>query len=108
MTIQECWSSCTYNFDGGKVAQLQCLECIFQTILNLTIRLAGLALFVMLIIGGFKYLTSGGDPKSKEVAQKTITSAVLGLVLIFVGWLVFRFIEEFTGVNVTEFRIIPK
>lgn len=108
MTIQECWSSCTYNFGGVAVAQIQCLECIFQTILNLIIRLAGLILFIMLIIGGFKYLTSGGDPKSKEAAQKTITSAILGLVLIFVGWLVFLFIEEFTGIKVTEFRIIPK
>jgi len=98
-----CWEACTVD----TVAKIECLECIVQIILNFVIRLAGIAVFVMLIIGGFKYLTSGGDPKAKESAQKTITYAIFGLVLLLGGWLVLLFIKEFTGVDVTQFTI-PK
>lgn len=98
-----CWNNCTVD----TIAKIECLECIVQIILNFAVRLAGIAVFVMLIIGGFKYLTSAGDPKTKEAAQKTITYAILGLALLLGGWLVLLFIKEFTGVDVTQFTI-PK
>jgi len=61
----------------------------------------------MLIVGGFKYLTSGGDQKATASAQQTLTFAVVGLVLLVLAFLVFRLIEQFTGVNVTNF-VIPQ
>jgi hypothetical protein len=100
--MANCW-----QVEDKDVATLQSLECIVKTILNLAVRFAGIAVFVMLIIGGFKYLTSGDDPKAKESARNTITYAIFGLVLLLAGWLILRFIEEFTGVNVTIFEI-PK
>lgn len=99
---------------GGEpieVATIQGIECIVRIILNLAVRIAGIALFIMLIIGGFKYLNSGSDPKAKESAQKTITYAILGLALLLGGWLILLFIKEFAGIDVTQFTIpitIPK
>jgi len=98
-----CWDSCVED----TVAKIECLECVAQIVLNYAIRFAGIAVFIMLIIGGFKYLTSAGDPKAKESAQKTITYAILGLALFLVSWLILLFIKEFTGVDVTQFTI-PK
>jgi len=95
---------------GGEpieVATIQGIECIVRIFLNLAVRVAGIALFIMLLAGGFKYLTSGGDPKTAESAQKTITYAILGLALLLGGWLILLFIKEFTGINVTIFEI-PK
>jgi TRAP-type C4-dicarboxylate transport system permease small subunit len=103
--------SITVTPPGGgapiEVATIQGFECLVRIALNFAVRLAGIAAFVMLLIGGFKYLTSGGDPKSTESAKKTITYAILGLVLLLGGWLVLLFIKEFTGINVTIFEI-PK
>lgn len=78
---------------------------IVENIFSIVIRLAGVATFIMLIIGGFKYLTAGGDPKAAESARNTITYAILGLVLIIAAWFILKFISEFTGVDVTEFKI---
>ena len=89
------------------VAKIQGFECIVQIILNLAVRLAGIAVFVMLLVGGFKYLTSGGDSKATESARNTITYAIFGLALLLGGWLILLFIKEFTGVDVTQF-VIPK
>lgn len=107
MTVTECWEGegCKYLHEGEPVVTLQCLECIFLAILHIAIRLAGLAVFIMLIIGGFKYLTAAGDPKSAQAAKNTITYAIFGLVLILFAWFILYFIEYFTGVKVTEFTI---
>ncbi len=69
--------------------------------------IAGLAVFVMFLVGGFQYLTSMGDPKGAESAKNTLTYAVLGLVLVIAAWFIIQFIETFTGVTVTIFEI-PK
>ena len=86
-------------------AQLADLEIIVQNLIKAAIGLGGIALFIMLVIGGFKYLTSGGDPKRAESARNTLTYAILGLVLIALAYLILRFIREFTGVDVENFQV---
>jgi len=86
------------------VVTIQYLDVILRNFLNMAIRLAGLAVFVMLIMGGFKYMTAGGDAKAAESARNTITYAILGLVLIIGAYVFLRLIKEFTGVDVTLFR----
>ena len=90
-----------------EVATIQGFECLVRIALNFAVRLAGIVAFIMLLIGGFQYLTSGGNPKAKESAQKTLTYAILGLALLLGGWLILLFIQEFTGINITIFEI-PK
>ena len=51
--------------------------------------IAGFLLLIYLIIGGFSYMTSGGNPKTMAAAQQKITYAVLGFVIIFLAyWIV--------------------
>jgi hypothetical protein len=69
------------------------------------LSLAAIAVFVMLIIGGYKYLTSAGNPKAIESAEKTLTSAIIGIILVALSFLILRLIEEFTGAEVTNFMI---
>jgi hypothetical protein len=66
---------------------------------------AGIVLFIMLLVGGFKYLTSGGDPKSVQGAKNALTWAIAGFVFLASAFLLLRFIQYFTGANVTEFNI---
>lgn len=87
------------------VPTFKCLEVIFANILTIAVSLAVLALFVMLIMGGFKYLTSAGDPKAAGSARQTMTYAIAGIVLMALAYLIFRLIETFTGVTITIFHI---
>jgi hypothetical protein len=59
----------------------------------------------MLIVGGFQYLTAGGDAKKTQAASNTLTYAIFGLVAVIAAWFILLFIEKFTGVKVTEFNI---
>lgn len=61
--------------------------------------LIGLASFVMLLTGGVKMLTSGGEAKQIEAAKGTITYAILGLVLAIGSYLILVYVGKFLGVN---------
>jgi len=87
------------------VAKLSDLEGVFSNVVGVLLGLAGIVLFIMLVVGGFKYITAGGDPKGVESAKKTLTYAIGGIVLIAAGFLILQFIKQFTGVDVTQFRI---
>ena len=89
-------------------AQLADLNTIFASILSVAARLAGLAAVIMIVSSGFKYLTSGGDPKAVAGARNTLTYAVYGLLLLALAYLILVFIETFTGAEVTKFRVIPQ
>lgn len=88
-----------------RVATIADLEPIFGRVVSAALGLAGIVLFVLLLRGGFKYITSGGDPKAVESAQKTLTYAIIGLVLILVSFLILVLIKTITGVDVTQFKV---
>jgi len=87
------------------IAKISDLQGIFQNVVGAILALAGIVLFVLLLTGGFKFITSGGDPKAVESAQKTITYAIGGLILILLSYLFLVFIKQITGVDVTQFKV---
>ena len=87
------------------VATISDLGGLFQRIVGLALGLAGIVLFILLIIGGFKFITSGGDPKAVEGARNTLTYAIGGLIVILVSYLILVLISNITGVNITRFNI---
>lgn len=98
---------CVSNLDP-QVATIQGFECVFRNVVSVVTVLAGLALFIMLLMGGLKYLTSGGDPKAQEQAKNTLTYAILGMVLIVAAYLILNFISTFTGIEALKTFTIPK
>lgn len=93
------------GLENTDVATFASLETIFSNILNIVSVLAGIAVFVMLILGSISLLTSGGDPEKVKKATGQLTWAIVGLFLMIAVWFIFRLIQEFTGVNITEFKI---
>ncbi len=90
---------------NSDVAKISDLGIIFKNVVSAALGFAGIVLFVLLLMGGFKYITSGGDPKATEEAQKTITYAILGLILILASYLILVLISKITGVDVTQFKV---
>jgi Type IV secretion system pilin len=82
------------------------LESIFSNLVSVAIGLAGIAFFVMFVVGGFNYLTAGGDEGKVAGAKKTLTYAIAGLVLIALAYLIIKLIAQFTGVTgILNFQI---
>lgn len=93
-------------FAMDKVATIADLGGIFQRVVGYILGFVGIAFFILLVIGGFKYITSGGDPKAVDGAKKTLTYAIGGLIAILLSYLILVLIKTITGVDVTGFNII--
>jgi hypothetical protein len=89
---------------NSDAAQLSQIPDFFGNILTALIPLIGLTAFIMILAGGFKILTSGGDPKGLQGGRQTITLAIAGLALSIISWLILVLIENITGAPVTKFN----
>lgn len=61
-------------------------------IINLAISFLGLGAVVIILIGGFRWMTSMGNDDSIKKAKKMITAGVIGLVIILAAWGIARFV----------------
>lgn len=63
-----------------------------KTLINLFSLIVGAVSVVMIIFGGFKYMTSGGsDDKTKE-AKNTVLAALVGLVIVLLAQTIVKFV----------------
>ena len=82
------------------------LEDVFKNVVSIAIGFAGIAFFIMFLVGGFQYLTAGGNPQAAEGARKTLTYAIMGLAFIALSYLILRLIATFTGAEgILNFKI---
>jgi hypothetical protein len=81
------------------VATISSLQGLFSNVLSVALSLLGIVMFVMILVGGFKYLTAGDDPKATEAAQKTITSGIVGVVAAIAAFFILLAIQGFTGIE---------
>lgn len=91
--------------EAADVPKIQGLEVIVAKVLHIIVPLIGVILLVMLIVGGFQYITSGGEAEQAAKARKTITMALFGFLLVLGSWLIIKLLEKFTGLNLHVFTI---
>ncbi len=89
------WGSCVQG--SNQVATLACIPIVFKNIVFWLFALAGIAAVFFVMFAGIKFLTSGGDPKQVEGARKTMTYAIIGLVIIILSFAIINLIGVITG-----------
>jgi len=78
--------SCATATDGSA------LDGIIRFVINTFSVIVGAVSVVMIIYGGFKYITSGGDSSNVSGAKNTILYALLGLVIVALSQLIVYFV----------------
>ena len=83
---------------------------IVQTGIRLVLVVASLVAFFFLVLGGIKWVTSGGDKEQTQKAQGQITAALVGLVIVFSAWAILRLVEAFFGISILKLTVpeIPR
>ena len=74
------------------------LGTILSAGIKLIIIAAGLIAFVYLLLGGIKWITSGGDKAGVETARNQIIQALIGLIVVLAAWGLIVLVEKATGV----------
>lgn len=96
------WSTCS-SPEGA--ATLSCLPSLMQVVVFWALAFAGVVALFLVIYSGYKFLTSGGDPKAVDGARKTLTYGILGFVLILLSFLIIDVIAQVTEAScITNFN----
>ena len=64
----------------------------FRQITNTILYIVGIIAVIMLIIGGIKYVVSGGDAKKVTDAKNTVLYAIIGLVIAVFAYAIVNFV----------------
>jgi len=67
--------------------------------ITLALVVAAVIFFFMLVIGGIRWILSGGDKGQTEAARSQITAALIGLVIVFAAWAIATLIGNLFGLG---------
>ncbi|OGY86200.1 MAG: hypothetical protein A2233_01035 [Candidatus Kerfeldbacteria bacterium RIFOXYA2_FULL_38_24] len=67
------------------------LRDIVQLAINVFLSLLALIAVVLILVGGFQWMTAGGNDEKVGAAKKRLISALIGLVIIFAAWAIVLF-----------------
>lgn len=73
---------------------------VIRAIIQFILVVAFVLAFIMLLIGGIRWITAGGDEKAVGSARNMITAALIGLVVVLVAYALIKLVETFFGVNI--------
>ena len=75
---------------------------IASQIVNIFSIVVGAISVIMIIYGGFRYITSGGDSGRVGNAKNTLIYAVIGLIIVVLAQLIVHFVINFSSTNVQQ------
>lgn len=84
----ESTSDCSATSGGGTGA----LGSVANKIVNIFSFVVGAISIIMIIYGGFRYITSGGSSEGVSSAKSTIIYAIVGLVIVALAQIIVHFV----------------
>lgn len=84
----------------GKTAANTKVSQVMSNVINFFSLLVGIVSVVMIIIGGFRYTTAGGESSKITAAQQSIIFALVGLVIVAMAQFIVHFVlGKITGTS---------
>ena len=87
---------------GGTVSGANCTDVagspsvggLINTVSNIFTFVAGSIAVIMIVVGGVRYTTSGGDEKNVKAAKNTILYSIVGLVVVMLAYAIVNFVLQ--------------
>lgn len=75
---------------------------LLNPLLKNSLTLAGIIFLALILIGGIGMIAGAGngDQKKAEQSKKTLTSAIVGFIIVFTAYIIIQAIETFTGLKI--------
>ncbi len=67
---------------------------VFSEITNVLLFVIGAVAVIMIVIGGLRYVISGGDAKQVQAAKNTILYALVGVIIAILAYAVVNFVSN--------------
>ena len=87
----------TWRIDPSNPSQ-DIVYLTLNNVLVIALDLAGIVATIYILIGAFNYFTAFGNEEKAETAKKTLTWAIIGLIVIILSAVIVNEIFKFLGV----------
>lgn len=81
------------------------LSAFIANALVLVFTIGAFLVLIMLIIGAYEWIASGGDKENVAKARNRIINALVGLLVLAVAFALVRLVGQFTGLNLVDLKI---
>lgn len=78
----------------GGVSQIQSF---IQSVIQVFVTIAGLVSAGFFVWGGFRYITSSGNPEALDGAKKTILYSAVGLAIVLGAFVISNIVTQVAG-----------
>ena len=68
------------------------VDSLIATVINIFSVVVGIIAVIMIVYGGFRYITSGGDSAKVTSARNTILYAIVGLIIVALAQFIVKFV----------------
>ncbi|MBU1104296.1 hypothetical protein L6255_04040 [Candidatus Parcubacteria bacterium] len=72
----------------------------FSFAIRILFALGGILMLVFLIMGGIRYITSGGDKLQAQGARDMITNALIGIIIIAASYAIATLLNSLFGIDI--------
>lgn len=85
-----------FGLSYGTVTQLgsRDLRATIASIINVALSMLGIVALVIILFGGFKWMTAGGNDDQVAEARKIIVAGIVGLAVILSSYAIANFVLE--------------
>jgi hypothetical protein len=73
---------------------------IISRVLVFAFPVAGLGLFVMLVVGGFQMVMAAGNDKGMQAGQQRVTFAIIGFLLLFSSYWIAQILGQILNIKI--------
>ncbi|HEX9008137.1 MAG TPA: hypothetical protein VF837_02650 [Patescibacteria group bacterium] len=87
---------------AGNFFGFTCIANLISNVVSVAFILSAIMFFVFLVMGGVEWISSGGDKAKVESAQKRISSALVGLVIVAASWAIYTLVLQFLGIDLSK------
>ena len=77
---------------GEKINPLTGTDGLLYKISTIIATVAGIVAIIVIVVSGFRYITSGGDAQKTASAKSTLIGAIIGLIIIVLAQSIITFV----------------
>jgi hypothetical protein len=74
------------GFGSGSLAQSKTWQELAQIVLKILLTVVGVIAVGAIVIGGYWYITSGGNEETAEKGRKVLINAIIGLIVVILAY----------------------
>ena len=90
--LNEIMTGVNAAYVGGMPGGTESIATLFSTVTSILLFVVGALAVIMVVVGGLRYVISGGNASAVSAAKNTVLYAIVGVVIAFLAYALINFV----------------